>query len=134
LKPGKTSPKFFAITRFIFFLKRGLNKGDFRVRGKPWEENMQGHELIWYLIVGLLTGWLASLLVQGRGMGAIADVVVGILGAVIGGFLADELDIQVGGFFSALGISLIGAVLLLLALRVVMPSRRNRKLRIIKFR
>ncbi len=94
---------------------------------------MFGHEITWYLIVGLLTGWLASLLVRGRGMSAIGDVVVGILGAVIGGFLADELDIRIGGFFSALAMSLIGAVILLLLLRVFNPSRKSRKLRIIKF-
>jgi len=79
---------------------------------------MTGHDLLWYIIVGLVTGYLSSVLVQGRGMGIVRDIVVGIVGALIGGYLADELDIHVAGFFGALGMAIIGAVLFLLLLRV----------------
>ncbi len=84
---------------------------------------MSGHDLLWYLIVGLITGWLSSVLVQGRGMGIVRDMAVGILGAFIGGFLADELDIRINGFFSALAMSIIGAVLFLIVLRAIVFSR-----------
>ena len=87
---------------------------------------MNGHDLLWYLIVGLLTGWIASLLVQGRGMGVVRDMAVGIAGAVIGGFLARELDIYISGFWGALAMSVIGAVLFLVVLRAFVFSRRKR--------
>jgi len=87
---------------------------------------MNGHDLIWYLIVGLLTGWLASLLVQGRGMGIIRDIAVGIVGALIGGYLAGQLDIHIGGFFGALAMAVIGAVLFLVVLRAFVFSRARK--------
>ena len=87
---------------------------------------MNGHDLLWYLIVGLLTGWIASLLVQGRGMGVARDIAVGIVGALLGGWLAGELGIHIGGFFSALAMAVIGAVLFLVVLRAFVFSRRRR--------
>ena len=87
---------------------------------------MQGHDLIWYLIVGLLTGWIASSLVQGRGMGIARDTAVGILGAFFGGWLAGELGIHIGGFFSALAMAVVGAVLFLVVLRAWFFSRKGK--------
>ncbi len=87
---------------------------------------MNGHDLLWYLIVGLFTGWVSSVLVQGRGMGIIRDMAVGILGAFIGGFLANELDIRIGGFFGALAMSVVGAVLFLIVLRSFVFSRSRK--------
>ncbi len=57
------------------------------------------HHLIWTAIIGLLVGWLASVIVQGKGMGIIPDMVVGILGALVGSFLANTLHIYVNGRF-----------------------------------
>lgn len=88
---------------------------------------MNGHDLFWYLMVGLITGWLAGVLVQGRGMGIIRDMAVGIVGAVIGGFFAQELGITIGGFFSALAMSVIGASLFLMVLRAFLFSRLRRR-------
>ena len=88
---------------------------------------MNGHDLLWYLFVGLITGWLASLLVQGRGMGMVGDMAVGIVGAVIGGFLADQLGIVIGGFFSALAMSVLGAVLFLIVVRSFLIARVRRR-------
>jgi uncharacterized membrane protein YeaQ/YmgE (transglycosylase-associated protein family) len=86
---------------------------------------MYGHDFLWYAIMGLLTGWLASLLVQGQGMGVFRDMAVGILGAVIGGWLAGELGIHIAGFFGALAMAVIGAVLFLIVLRAFVFSRRR---------
>lgn len=88
---------------------------------------MNGHDLLWYLIVGLMTGWIASLLVQGRGMGIVRDIAVGMVGAVIGGYLARELGIPIGGFWSLLTMAVIGAVLFLAVLRAFIFSRRRRR-------
>jgi uncharacterized membrane protein YeaQ/YmgE (transglycosylase-associated protein family) len=86
---------------------------------------MSGHDLLWFLIVGVITGWISGLLVQGRGMGIIGDMAVGVVGALIGGFLAGELDIRIAGFFGALGMSVIGAVIFLMVLRAVSSSARR---------
>lgn len=80
------------------------------------------HSLIGTVVVGIIVGWLASVLVQGKGMGIIPDMVVGILGAFIGTFLADFFHIQIGGFFGALAISVLGAVVLLVGIRLLKPS------------
>jgi uncharacterized membrane protein YeaQ/YmgE (transglycosylase-associated protein family) len=89
------------------------------------EGTMNGHDLLWYLIVGLITGWISSLLVQGRGMGLARDMAVGIVGAFIGGFLATSLDIHIAGLIGALAMSVIGAVLFLVVLRAFVFSRRR---------
>lgn len=88
---------------------------------------MSGHDLFWYLIMGLITGWLSGVLVQGRGMGIIRDMAVGIVGAVIGGFLANELGIVIGGFFSALAMAVLGAVLFLMVLRAFLFTWLRRR-------
>lgn len=87
---------------------------------------MNGHDLLWYLIVGLVTGWLSGVLVQGHGMGIVRDIAVGIVGAVIGGFLAQELGITIGGIFSALAMAVLGAVLFLMVLRAFLSSVKRR--------
>ena len=82
--------------------------------------------IIGFLIVGIVAGFLARLLVPGRDpMGFVATVVLGIVGAFVGGFLADALfDDENVGWFGAT----IGAVLVLLAWNAVV-GRRNRGLR-----
>ena len=82
------------------------------------------HNLIWVLIVGGLAGWLASVLVSGNGLGVLGDIVIGILGAFFGGFLADELGIGVYGFWGVFGMAILGAVILLVILRLVVRPRR----------
>jgi uncharacterized membrane protein YeaQ/YmgE (transglycosylase-associated protein family) len=86
---------------------------------------MSGHDLLWFLIIGVIIGWLSGLLVQGRGMGILTDMVVGIVGALIGGFLAGELGIRIAGFFGAMGMSVIGAVIFLMVLRAFNSSARR---------
>lgn len=82
--------------------------------------------LIW-IIVGGIAGWLASLVVRGGGSGIIGDIIVGILGALIGGFLVSWLLPGTFGFtgfnFGSLIIAFIGAVVLLLILKAVGVGR-----------
>jgi len=82
------------------------------------------HNFIWFLIVGGLAGWIASVLVEGSGLGVIGDIVVGVIGAFVGGFFATQFDIAVYGFWEALGMSVLGAVVLLLIVRVFTPRLR----------
>jgi uncharacterized membrane protein YeaQ/YmgE (transglycosylase-associated protein family) len=75
--------------------------------------------LLW-LVVGLIAGWLASAVVGG-GFGLIGDIVVGIVGAFIGGFLFRSLGLGTpfGGLAGSIFVAFIGAVVLLLCLRLL---------------
>ena len=75
--------------------------------------------IIW-LIIGAIAGWLAGQIVKGGGFGLIGDIIVGIVGAVIAGFLFPRLGISFGGeFIGAVISSTIGAILLLVILKLV---------------
>jgi uncharacterized membrane protein YeaQ/YmgE (transglycosylase-associated protein family) len=82
--------------------------------------NMSGQSLLIILFVGLVAGWLAGQFVQGTGFGLMGDLVVGLLGALIGSWLLPQLGIHLGtGLISAIINATIGAVLLLLIVRLV---------------
>jgi len=83
------------------------------------------HNFVWFLIVGGLAGWIASVLVEGSGLGLIGDIVVGVIGAFVGGFFAYQFDIAVYGFWEALGMSVLGAVVLLLIARAISPRFKS---------
>jgi uncharacterized membrane protein YeaQ/YmgE (transglycosylase-associated protein family) len=87
-------------------------------------ESMQFHNLIWFLIVGGLAGWLASLMVAGGGLGIIGDIVIGVLGAFLGGYLADVFGVAVYEFWGVLAMSIVGAVILLAIMRMIIPRTR----------
>jgi uncharacterized membrane protein YeaQ/YmgE (transglycosylase-associated protein family) len=74
--------------------------------------------VIWFLIVGVIAGWLAGLLVKGGGFGLIGDLVVGIIGALIGGLLFGG-GLLGGGVLGSILVATIGAVILLVVLRVL---------------
>ncbi len=70
--------------------------------------------IVWFLIIGGLAGWLAGLLVRGYGFGLLVNILIGAVGAVLGGVLFDELGVDTGeGFLWQLGTALLGALVLL---------------------
>lgn len=83
-----------------------------------------GSWLAW-IIVGLVAGAIAARVVAGRGFGCIADIVVGVAGAIIGGFLLSSLFGMSGnvGFFGSIVVAFIGAAVLLAALKLVSGGR-----------
>lgn len=82
-----------------------------------------------WIIIGGIAGWLASLLVRGAGMGVIGDVIVGIVGAVIGGFLLSLLLPGTYGFtgfnLGSLVVAFIGAVILLFVIKLFTRGRQR---------
>ena len=80
------------------------------------------HSLISIVVVGILTGWLASKLVHGKGMGIIPDMVVGILGALLGGFLAGFFHIPMDNWAETFGVYVLGSVVLLVGIRLLKPA------------
>jgi uncharacterized membrane protein YeaQ/YmgE (transglycosylase-associated protein family) len=86
-------------------------------------------DLLTWLIVGLVAGLLASYAVGGIGYGLLGDIVVGIIGAIFGGWLFGALNISmpIGGLAGTILVAFIGAVLLLLILRALRPGPRRRR-------
>jgi len=78
--------------------------------------------IVWWLFVGLIAGFLATVVMRGGGYGLIGDIVLGILGAVIGGFLAGLVGLGSAGLIGTIIIAFIGACILIALLRMV--SRR----------
>src|ERR1700728_338300 len=75
--------------------------------------------LLWTILIGILVGWLAGLIVKGRGMGVLVDLILGILGSLAGPFLFCLLGLASYGLIGSLVISVVGAVLLLLLIPVI---------------
>jgi uncharacterized membrane protein YeaQ/YmgE (transglycosylase-associated protein family) len=76
--------------------------------------------VLWFLLVGVIAGWLAGLLVKGGGFGLVGDLVVGIVGALIGGLLFSGLaGVAGGGLLGSILVATLGAVILLVVLRVL---------------
>ena len=76
--------------------------------------------LIVFLIVGAIAGWLAGQVMKGGGYGLIGDIVVGILGAIVAGFLFPSLGIMLGaGVIGQIISAAIGACILLFVFRLV---------------
>jgi uncharacterized membrane protein YeaQ/YmgE (transglycosylase-associated protein family) len=87
-----------------------------------------GHGIIAWIIIGLLAGWITGKLMKGSGFGFIMDMVVGLIGALIGGFLASHLGLGgVGehGLIMSIVIAVIGAVLLTWVVRLVSGGRER---------
>ena len=85
---------------------------------------MQSHHLIGWLIIGAVAGALAGRLVEGRGLGCLANIVVGIAGAVVGGAILDQLEPNASyGFLGSIIVAFIGASILLAVLRLLSGGR-----------
>ena len=81
---------------------------------------MDAQALIIWLVVGAIAGWLAGMVVKGGGYGLIGDIVVGILGGLFAGWLLPQVGVVIGsGMIAAIIDAFIGAVILLIALRLV---------------
>ena len=86
---------------------------------------MSAEGLLIVLLVGLVAGWLAGQIVRGTGFGLVADIGIGIVGALIGSWFLPHLGIHLGsGIVPAIVGDTVGAILLLLILRLI--YRRGR--------
>jgi uncharacterized membrane protein YeaQ/YmgE (transglycosylase-associated protein family) len=75
---------------------------------------------VWFILVGLIAGWLAGVLMKGGGFGVIGDIIVGILGALIGGFVFSSFGVSAGGgMLGSIIVATIGAVILIFLLRLI---------------
>ena len=82
--------------------------------------NLSLSNVLWWLLVGLIAGFIASRVMRGGGYGLIGDIVVGLIGAFIGGWLASLVGIGgSGSFIVTIIIAFIGACILLAILHAV---------------
>ena len=81
--------------------------------------------ILTWLIVGLVAGVLASMLMGGTGYGLVGDIIIGIVGAFVGGWLFSALGVgsPLGGLAGTIFVAFIGAVVLLFLLRMVRGRR-----------
>jgi uncharacterized membrane protein YeaQ/YmgE (transglycosylase-associated protein family) len=76
-------------------------------------------DVIIFLVIGALAGWLAGVIMKGGGFGVIGNIVVGVVGAFLGGWLLPKLGVSIGGDFGGFITAVIGAVILLFIVRLI---------------
>jgi uncharacterized membrane protein YeaQ/YmgE (transglycosylase-associated protein family) len=81
--------------------------------------------VLWWLIIGLIAGFLASVVMRGGGYGVVGDIIVGIVGAFIGGFLMSLLGLGGSGVVWSIIVAFIGACILIAILRAISGSPRR---------
>ncbi len=81
---------------------------------------MSAEQLIITLFIGLIAGWLAGKVVRGKGFGLVGDMIIGVVGALLGNFLFGLFRISLGGGIAAsLIAAFVGAVILVWILRML---------------
>lgn len=75
--------------------------------------------LIWWIVVGLIAGWAAGKIMKGGGYGTLMDIVLGIVGGVVGGWLLGLFGIQAGGLIGSILVAIVGAVFLIWISRMI---------------
>lgn len=74
--------------------------------------------VISWVIIGLIAGWLAGKVSRGRGFGCLADIILGMVGAIIGGWIFLKLNIRGGGWIFSIAAATVGAVILVAIARI----------------
>jgi uncharacterized membrane protein YeaQ/YmgE (transglycosylase-associated protein family) len=76
-------------------------------------------DLIWWVVVGLVAGWAAGKIMRGGGYGVAMDIVLGIVGAVVGGWLLGALGFHSYGLIGTIVVAIIGAIFLIWLTRLL---------------
>ena len=85
--------------------------------------------LLWFIVIGAVAGWLAGQFMRGNGFGLLGDIIVGVIGAFIGGYVWPS-GIAIAGhpLIGRLIVAFIGAVILLFVVRLFTGRRAGRRL------
>jgi len=84
------------------------------------------HGLLGWIVIGLIAGWLAGVVGRGRGFGCLADIILGLIGAVVGGWIFYKLGIRMGGVLGSLAAAFVGAVVLVAVARLFAGGHHDR--------
>ncbi len=79
--------------------------------------------LLWFLLIGVAAGWLASQIMKGGGSGLVTDLIVGVIGSMVGGLLFGLLGLSADGAIGSLVTATVGAIVLIAGLRAINRSR-----------
>jgi uncharacterized membrane protein YeaQ/YmgE (transglycosylase-associated protein family) len=81
--------------------------------------------ILGWIILGLIAGWLAGVLVKGSGYGVVGDIILGIIGALVGGAITSTLmGVDITGFnLESLLVAVLGAIVVIFIARLVSGSR-----------
>jgi len=82
--------------------------------------------VIAWIVVGLLAGWLAGMVMSGGGYGILRDTLLGLVGAVVGGFVSGFFIHGAAGFWGSIAVAFVGACLLVALVRAVSPGHVRR--------
>ncbi len=77
------------------------------------------HGIIWWIVVGLIAGWAAGRIMKGGGYGVIADIFLGMVGGVVGGWVMGLLGFGGRGLIASILVSILGAVILIFITRLI---------------
>jgi uncharacterized membrane protein YeaQ/YmgE (transglycosylase-associated protein family) len=80
------------------------------------------YSLLGWLLIGLIAGWLAGKIARGRGFGCITDIILGLVGGVLGGWIFRRLGIVGYGFLFSLAAATLGAVILVAIVHLFSPG------------
>ena len=80
-------------------------------------------DFIWFIIIGLLAGWLAGKIMKGSGYGLLGNLLLGVIGSIVGGLTFLVLGLEADNIVGKLVMATVGAVLFILLLRAF--SRRR---------
>ncbi|MGO8759458.1 MAG: GlsB/YeaQ/YmgE family stress response membrane protein [Terracidiphilus sp.] len=75
--------------------------------------------LLYLILVGLVAGWLTGKIMKGGGYGFFLDIILGIAGAIVGGFIAAHLGFGGGGLIFTLIVAVLGAILIVFLFRLI---------------
>jgi uncharacterized membrane protein YeaQ/YmgE (transglycosylase-associated protein family) len=87
-----------------------------------------GHGIIAWIIIGIIAGWLTGKIMKGSGYGMFMDMLIGLIGACIGGFISEHLGFGGAGDHGMIGsicIAVVGAVILTWLVRLVTGGSRS---------
>ena len=76
-------------------------------------------DIVWFILIGIAAGWLAGQIMGAGGYGLLGDLILGVIGAVVGGYLFGRVGIAAGGLIGSLITATVGAIVLIALLRLI---------------
>ena len=74
---------------------------------------------LWFILIGIAAGWLAGQIMKSGSSNLVTDLIVGVIGAIIGGFLFGMLGLSANGLIGSLLTATVGAIVLIAGLRAI---------------